>query len=298
VSRVLFDPAGGRVLAGVLGDRQHGGVFTAPRPEGPWNAVASGLEGREVLSLALAGPSLLAGTDDGVFLAGPGEPWRRLPTVVDDVEAHPRAVDVVAVSDRSYLVASTKGVLRSVDGGARWERKSLGVGGPVLALAGSLSDRRLVVAATPIAFYVSPDGGSSWQVTAEASKLSRVHALAFLPGDDRVVFAATSGGLLKSADQGRTWQPRGGGLPQLDITGLALHPDGRTLAASDYSSGGLWRSVDAGDTWTSFPTEGLVSTRVWTLALDPGVAWRPIAAPNAGGLHAWRPGQEAPLGAQ
>jgi photosystem II stability/assembly factor-like uncharacterized protein len=298
VSRVLFDPVNKRVLAGVLGDRQFGGVFAAPRPEGPWNRVASGLEGREVLSLALAGPSLLAGTDDGVFLAAPGEPWRRLPTVVDGVEAHPRVVDVVAVSDRSFLVASPKGVLRSADGGERWERKTLGVGGPVLALGGSLSDRRFVIAATPIAFYVSPDGGASWEIISEASQLSRVHALAFLPGDDRVVFAATSGGLLKSADQGRTWHPRGGGLPQLDITGLALHPDGRTLAASDYSSGGLWRSEDAGDTWTTFPTEGLVSTRVWTLALDPGVAWRPIAAPSSGGLHAWRPAPEGSPGGQ
>jgi photosystem II stability/assembly factor-like uncharacterized protein len=298
VSRVLFDPVNKRVLAGVLGDRQFGGVFAAPRPEGPWNRVASGLEGREVLSLALAGPSLLAGTDDGVFLAAPGEPWRRLPTVVGGIDEHPRAVDVVAVSDRSFLVASPKGVLRSADGGERWERKTLGVGGPVLALGGSLSDRRFVIAATPIAFYVSSDGGASWEVTAEASKLSRVHALAFLPGDDRVVFAATSGGLLKSADQGRTWHPRGGGLPQLDITGLALHPDGRTLAASDYSSGGLWRSEDAGDTWTTFPTEGLVSTRVWTLALDPGAAWRPIAAPSAGGLHAWRPAPESSPGGQ
>jgi photosystem II stability/assembly factor-like uncharacterized protein len=154
------------------------------------------------------------------------------------------------------------------------------------------------MAVTSLAFYVSPDGGGSWEITAEASRQRSVHALAFLPGDDRVVFAATSGGLLKSEDQGRTWQPRGGGLPQLDITGLAVHPDGRTIAASDYSTGGLWRSVDGGETWTSFPTEGLVTKRVWTLALDPVAPWRPVAAPSAGGLHAWRAGEEAAAGAQ
>lgn len=295
VSRILFDPADGRVLAGVLGDRRHGGVFAAPRPEGPWSRVASGLEGREVLSLALAGGgALLAGTDDGVFLAAPGEAWRRLPTIVDGADAHPRAVDVVAVGERSFLVASAKGVLRTVDGGERWERKLLGVGGPVFALGVSSSDRRWIMAATSMAFFASRDGGASWEVAAEASKQGRIHALAFLPGSDRVAFAATSGGLLKTGDQGRTWEPRGGGLPQLDITGLALHPDGRTLAASDYSAGGLWRSVDAGDTWTVFPTEGLVSTRVWTLALDPGVPWRLVAAPSSGGLHAWRAGAETP----
>jgi photosystem II stability/assembly factor-like uncharacterized protein len=298
VSRVLFDPAHSRVLASILGDRQFGGVFSAPRPEGPWHRVASGLEGREVLSLALAGSSLLAGTDDGLFMAPPGAPWRRLPTTVGGVDTRPRVVDVVAVSERTFLAASPNGVLRSVDGGERWERKALDVGGPVLALAAALGDRRRVMAVTSLAYYVSSDGGASWQVTAEASKQSRVHAIAFLPGDDDVVFAATAGGLFKSSDQGRTWQPRGGGLPQLDITGLAVHPDGRTLAASDYSTGGLWRSVDAGDTWSSLPTEGLVSKRVWTVALDPGVPWRPVAAPSAGGLHFWRAAEEAAPGAQ
>jgi photosystem II stability/assembly factor-like uncharacterized protein len=298
VSRVVFDPAGSRVLSGVLGDRQFGGVFTAPRPEGPWNPLASGLEGREVLSLAVGGASVLAGTDDGVFLAAPGAPFRRLATVVDGTDAHPRAVDVVAVSERTFLVASPRGVLRTTDGGDRWERKTLDLGGPVLALGGSTSDKRRVIAATSLGFYVSPDGGASWALVAEASKQGRVHALAFLPGNDDVVFAATSGGLLKSGDRGRTWTPRGGGLPQLDITGLALHPDGRTLAASDYSTGGLWRSGDGGDTWTSFPTEGLASIRVWTLALDPAAPWHPLAAPSAGGLHAWRSVAESPTGAQ
>ncbi len=298
VSRIVYDPANGRVLAGVLGDRRYGGVFAAPRAEGPWSRVASGLEGREVLSLTLAGTAALAGTDDGLFLAAPGAPWRRLLTVVDGVDSHPRAVDVVAVSERSFLVATPKGILRTVDGGERWERKLLGVGGPVSALGVSSLDRRWVLAATSMAFFLSGDGGVTWEVAAEVSKQLRIHALAFLPGSERVAFAATSGGLLKTADQGRTWHPRGGGLPQLDITGLALHPDGRTLAASDYSAGGVWRSIDAGDTWTVFPTDGLVSTRVWTLALDPGAPWRLVAAPSSGGLHAWRPGVEGTSGGQ
>ncbi len=288
VSRITFDPPNGRILAGVLGDRRFGGVFAAPRAEGPWTRLAPGLEGREVLSLALAGAGVLAGTDDGVFLAAAGSAWRRLPTTLGTVDAHPHAVDVVALSDRSFLVATPNGILRTVDGGERWERKLLGVGGPVSAL-GASSDGQWVLAASTMAFFLSGDGGATWQIVAEASKEVRIHSLAFLPGSDRVAFAATSGGLQKTADQGRTWQPRGGGLPQLDITGLALHPDGKTLAASDYSAGGVWRSLDGGDTWSPFPTDGLVNPRVWTLALDPGAPWRLVAAPRAGGLHAWRP---------
>src|SRR5438552_433491 len=71
VSKVAFDRSGRRVLAGIWGDRRHGGVFAAPSARGPWSRLGTGLEGREVLSLALLGRQPLAGTDDGIFLSDP-----------------------------------------------------------------------------------------------------------------------------------------------------------------------------------------------------------------------------------
>ena len=70
VSRTVFDPVQRRVVASVWGDRRHGGVFFAQGPRGPWSRLGTGLEGREVLSLALVGREVLAGTDDGLFLSG------------------------------------------------------------------------------------------------------------------------------------------------------------------------------------------------------------------------------------
>ena len=125
---------------------------------------------------------------------------------------------------------------------------------------------------------------------------ARVQNLAFLPGSDRVVFASTTRGLMRSADQGRTWEHRGGGLPLLDITGLAMDPNGRTITVSEFSEGGLWRSLDAGETWSRFPTTGLPSERVWTLAVDARAPGRLLAAAAAGGVHEWRsaePGEAA-----
>ena len=100
---------------------------------------------------------------------------------------------------------------------------------------------------------------------------------------------ATPRGLFKSEDGGRGWRPRGGGLPLLDITGLAVGPDGRTLYASEFTQGGLWRSDDAGETWAEVPTDGLATTRIWALALDPRPSGRLLAATPSGGLHEWRP---------
>jgi photosystem II stability/assembly factor-like uncharacterized protein len=289
VSRVIFDPAQGRILAGVLDDRQAGGVLSALKPSGPWSKVGGGLEGRQVLSMALAGSEVLAGTDDGLYFSmSQSGLWRPLPAAVDGIDLHPSVTDVVALSDRTFLAATSQGLLRSVDGGEHWERHRLGLGLAVLAVAASLPRPTVVLAATPLGFFRSLDGGASWTQISPSVGEANVHGLAFLPGNDRVVFATTPRGLLRSPDQGQTWLRRGGGLPLLDITGLALHPDGRTAYASDFTRGGIYRSEDGGESWQPFSTEGLLSDRVWALAVDPASPDRLLAAARSGGLHEWR----------
>jgi photosystem II stability/assembly factor-like uncharacterized protein len=295
VSRVLFGPRGGRVVVGVAADRQHGGVFEAPAAEGPWARLAPGLEGREVLSLAFAGESVLAGTDDGLFLFDGGS-WRRLVTRADGIDLHPHVSDVATMDLGVVLAATSQGLLRSADGGRHFDRHRLGALRTVERIALAPGPPPVALAATPLGFFESLDEGASWTPVSGRIGDARVQALAFLPGSDRVVFAATGQGLYKSENRGRSWRPRGGGLPLLDITGLAVAPDGRTVVASEFTRGGLWRSRDAGETWTAVPTDGLATPRIWTLALDPARPERLLAAAPSGGLHEWRPAPEAAAG--
>jgi photosystem II stability/assembly factor-like uncharacterized protein len=247
--------------------------------------LAPGLEGREALALdVLPGGSILAGTDNGLFTtSGDGSPWRRMVTLIGGLEAQPRALDVAALSDSVFLAATSQGLLRSANAGKTWQVQSLGLGGSVSAVAKAKAPGT-ALAATPFGIFRTVDFGGAWTLVSEPLGRSSVHALQFLPGNDEVVFATTSDGLYRSADQGRSWAPRGGGLPLLDITGLGLHPDGRTAFASAFQQGGVWRSDDAGQTWTAVATNGLRAERIWTLAVDPrGPAI--LAAAATGGLH-------------
>src|SRR5437867_787465 len=290
VSRIVFDPAGRRVLTGIWGDRNHGGVFTAPSPSGPWTRIGPGLEGREVLSLAVAGRQILAGTDDGLFLSSdPAAPWRRLPTLVGGVDLHPRVTDVVALSDQVLLAASLQGILRSVDGGATWRRPSLGMWGPASSLAVSGRTLGLVLASTPLGFFKSVDGGDRWVLVSRGLGPTEAHTIAFVPSDDRILYATSTRGLFRSKDQGATWSQVTGGIPYTDITGLAIRPDGRTLYASDFTWGGIFRSQNGGETWERLSAEGLVSDRVWTLSVDPTAPDRVLVASPSGGLHMLAP---------
>jgi photosystem II stability/assembly factor-like uncharacterized protein len=274
------------VIAGLRGDRLHGGVRVAASAEGPWTALAGELPQREVLALAAAGDEVLAGTDDGVFLSDAARAdWRRLSTRLGEQDLHPRVNDLLAFSEREFLAATSRGLLRSVDRGASWRRVVLGDAAQVTALAASRPGGARVLASTPFGLHESVDLGASWTPISRALSMPPIQALAFQPGDERVVYATTARGLLRSEDGGRSWARLAGGLPTGDIAGLALHPDGRTLYAAGYAGAGLFRSDDAGESWRPLPTEGLASDRILLLAVDPAAPERLLAAGPSGGLH-------------
>jgi photosystem II stability/assembly factor-like uncharacterized protein len=286
VFKLLFDAAGGRVVVAVWDDRRYGGVFVSPGVQGPWTRLGEGLAGRQVLSLALQGDTIFAGTDAGIFAREPeARAWTRLSTFVDGRDTHPRVTQLLALPLNRLLAATSNGVIYSPDGGGTWTQPMLGSTDEVSDLAVSPLDPDLIVAATASGFFRSSDGGVTWRQVASGLSGATPHALAFMPSDDPVLFATTSRGLFRSGDQGATWRRVNGGLPHSDLTGLATSPDGRTVYASDFTCGGIFRSVDGGFTWERMPTDGLASDRVWALDIDPTAPERLLASASAGGLH-------------
>jgi photosystem II stability/assembly factor-like uncharacterized protein len=239
-----------------------------------------------VLSLGAHAGRVLAGTDDGAFewTAAAGR-WTRLPTVVGRLDVHPRVNDVAVVSDQEWVLATSRGLLRTADAGRTWQKTAVNVPGSASVVAASPRDPRLVLAATPVGFYRSLDGGLSWTSAGGMLDGAEPHRLLILPTDDRVAFTATSRGLFRSVDRGANWARHPGGVPFTDITGLASDPQGQMLYASDFATGGVFRSADGGETWRRLSVDGLITERVWTLAVDPRSPSRVFAATPSGGLH-------------
>ena len=286
VYKLLIEPAGGRVIVAVWDDRRYGGVFVSPRVGGPWTRLGEGLDGRQVLSLAILGNTIFAGTDAGIFVRGPkARAWAILSARIDGRDAPPRVTGLLALPSDRLLAATSSGLMYSPDGGETWTEPMLGSTEEVFDLARSPHDPDLIVAATPSGFFRSNDGGLNWKEVSSGLKGATPHALAFLASDDPVLFATTSGGLFRSGDQGATWRRVDGGIPHSDLTGLVTSMDGRTVYTSDFTWGGIFRSVDGGLTWERLSTDGLASDRVWTLGIDPAAPERLLAAASAGGLH-------------
>ncbi len=204
--------------------------------------------------------------------------------VVTGSELRPRVDDLVVLHG-TVLTATPDGLLRSPDGGETWTRRNLGLAASVSALAAAPHPWSVVLAATPLGIYRSPDAGESWEAVSGVPGQHPLDSIEFLPGTASVLFATTAQGLLTSEDAGRSWLRREEGLPRMPVAGLALHPDGRRLFASDFRSGRLFHSTDAGRTWQAFTTDGLGSKRIWALAVDPSDPDRLLASSASGGLH-------------
>jgi photosystem II stability/assembly factor-like uncharacterized protein len=104
-------------------------------------------------------------------------------------------------------------------------------------------------------------------------------------------------GVLRSTDLGRTWAAANFGLANLEVTGLAVHPDGAVIAGTasgmfySRNDGRAWRRCQGAD---ERPVEAVACTSAGSaLAVLEGGATLCSADGGAG----WQPGDQAPADA-
>jgi photosystem II stability/assembly factor-like uncharacterized protein len=166
----------------------------------------------------------------------------------------PRNPDVVLVAalGEAYGPNPERGVFRTADGGATWQKvlyKDENIG--AIDLAADPDNPQTIFAA------MVHDQRPPWSTYAPTT---------------------TSGAIYQSTDGGSTWkQITGGGLPGGDWgrvgLGIARGTHGqRVYALIDTREGGLFRSDDAGKSWTLVGTDPRIRGRLWyfgEVVVDP-----------------------------
>jgi photosystem II stability/assembly factor-like uncharacterized protein len=157
----------------------------------------------------------------------------------------------VAALGHAYGANAERGVFRSRDGGATWEKvlfKDDNIG--AIDLAFDPQDSRVVYA-------------TLWNTRRPPWS---IYPPSYGPGS----------GVFKSTDGGTTWQQLTRGLPteRVGHIGLAASPTQRTrlYAIVDAKEGGLYRTDDAGATWTLISNDKRLWQRGWyfcKVAADP-----------------------------
>ncbi len=278
VRRVAFNRDGSEMWVGLDGGRYDGGIATRGR-QSSWRESVRGLGGRTILSQLPVGGERIVGTDAGLFVSSQAG-WRRIELEAAGVVRRPRVTGLERAQDGSVLVASSEGLWRGPSDATAFEHRVLGSARAVTALV-SVGERTL--AATPLELFASSDGGRTW---ARIGPGTGHPAMAFGRGEDPdLLYARSRGGLYRSRDGGAGWELVGGGLPNAEITALAVHPNGTTLYASEILRGGIHVSHDAGDSWSQLAADELADSPIVDLALDPSAPRTlVVATANAGVL--------------
>lgn len=221
-------------------------IFNPPRPKGTWLGGA-------MLGLAVdpTQPSILYVTQDGgqVFKSTDnGNTWAPTPTQPGNSFTYALVVDDAG---RVYVGTLMEGLWRSTDGGDSWQRvlpdqatffQALAVPGTVYAAAGDAN------------LYRTTDGGDTWQRLTDFvweddgdGVGEEGYAIAVDPNDPNHLFfslrdawhsADAASGVFESLDGGVTWTPINSGLGQLNVSTLAVAPDGGVIAGT--SCAGIW----------------------------------------------------------
>lgn len=117
--------------------------------------------------------------------------------------------------------------------------------------------------ATDVSAWTSIGPYSHTNTASWSSGQGRVNVVAVDPSNPNIYYVgAPAGGIWKSIDAGINWTPLTDYLPQIGVSGIAIHPTNSNIIyiatgdddAGDSSAVGVWKSTDGGATWNNTGT--------------------------------------------
>jgi photosystem II stability/assembly factor-like uncharacterized protein len=304
-----------KLYAGVVNDKNFGGVFESNDGGMNWAQTGKGLDGRDVYVLAQTKDGdLVAGTNAGIFVldtpaagqdadaSAPADPvWESRNTIANTItktvnetvrntrvtiEKQQKAptfefsgrVRSLDASGDVWVAATSFGIITSKDQGETWQ------GGPVVDstdyLAVTQHDED-IAAARPDGVVLSKDSGRSWWPMSIPTMLTRIHRVTFTP--DGTLWLGAREGVYFTRDLGKTWLwvQR---LPFRDVDDLAFDPASGRLLVSSRRSDQIYGIDPKSLTWkwwtTGYPVSLIRAAGPHLIAasISHGVLLQPRAA--------------------
>ena len=282
IAALLVDRNDPRSLyAGVVNDKQFGGVFHSTDSGAHWQQLDAGLDGRDVFALAQAKDgTVVAGTSHGIFVLPAGDPPAKngaknesgtpqVPVLEPGKAGNqpgddpPPASDLFTWQPRNDIAnMSLKTAVKKLHGAKINVEKQ--VSDPVIQLEGLVNavdvSGDVWVAATGYGVLTSSDQGASWQggpVMDQGDFISvTVHG--------KEMVAARDSNVVISHDSGRSWWPMGTPSALTHIHRITFSPDGTLwLGARE----GVYFTRNLGKNW--FWIQRLPLGDVDDLSYDP-----------------------------
>lgn len=269
VRALLADNKDANVLyAGMVNDKEFGGVFISRDNGQRWLQLSNGLNGRDVFTLAEDQKgNVYAGTNAGLFRLAPST---RMWTRVNLPGMMPAIPDLAIEGNSMFVPTSSGALLVSRDMGKTWNLQHAAKKEPFLKVR---ANNGIVVAATYTTLLVSPDGGKHFNVE-QSLPVTLITGIAI--DEESNVWISSAQGLFRQ-QKGGTWQPMSSDLPQAKITSLDYDARSHYLLAVLDGSSQVFGSDD-GRKWRRIEDAGLtlhsaipLRDRILALSLYEGI---------------------------
>ena len=269
VASLLVDRNDSSVLyAGLLNDKEFGGVFVSHDSGQSWKQLSEGLGARDVFVLRQAEDgSVLAGTNRGIFVLRsdelrPGEQsWQPLNAL--EIQKYPNKkrgalqtairiwataeltarIDGLELGPKRWYASTSIGLLASLDHGVTWQS---GILPGVKDLVGIAVAGPALIAATRKDVMVSLDAGKNWYTCTHIDSVSLINGV--LLDHDGNIWVAAREGAFRSTNAGDSWQYMSA-LRLANIAAIQYDDENHRFLASGSSATGIFESTDNGRTW-------------------------------------------------
>ena len=253
------------IYAGLLSDKEFGGVFVSRDAGQSWKQMSDGLDGRDVFVLRQANDnSVLAGTDHGIFQLKPGAsawiahtaapigklgaPPNRQPVRASVAAELSTRITALEATGRQWFAATANGLFASSDSGESWRKETLpGVAAPAsISVAG-----KMIAIAGRNTITVSVNGGESWLPCKPFDSDFVINSVAVSGAGD--IWLAARNGLFRSTDAGDSWK-RITTLRLADILSVQFDEENHRMLVLSGASTSIFESGDNGRTWNAIST--------------------------------------------
>lgn len=264
VSALLVDRRDSSTLyAGLLNDKEFGGVFISRDAGETWKQLSDGLDGRDVFVLRQAyDNSLLAATDRGIFQMKEGNSaWLPVTVQSDNVPAQgaskkkrqgQSAAGLVGrilgleVTPERWFAATDSGLFTTSDAGNTWRKELL----PQIKYPKSIAaDGKMVVVAGRNAIAVSVNGGETWLEPKPLGADFLINSASLDASGAGTIWLAARDGIYRSTDLGDTWK-RVNSLRLSNVASVQVDHGTQRVLAVGAASSNVYESLDNGRTWS------------------------------------------------
>ncbi|HTD24085.1 MAG TPA: YCF48-related protein [Terriglobales bacterium] len=277
VGSLLLDNNDSSTLyAGIINDKEFGGVFVSHDNGLHWSQMSSGLGGRDIFVLRQTPDgALLAGTNRGVFTSSKdASGWRPLNVMIKETTTTKRVlrpakaklkpvaqmvsttkversefttrVNDIAFANNVWYAAATNGLFSSANRGQSWKGGTIAGQSDFVAVH---TQQSMVAAASHTGVVVSVDGGAHWYAANVPYFITGIHDLAV--DGENTLWIATHMGVFRSTDSGDNWEHVLNGLPSTNVDSVSYDEEGKRLLVSSTTTTTVYESKDGGRKWHS-----------------------------------------------